>query len=142
MVYLTGEYFHQMDTKNRIRIPNKLKGEENKLRFAKGPNNCIYVYYEEAFQDLIRKIQENTKQGDEKQRKATRVFEKSVYVVDGDGQGRMILPPNLKIHAKIDREIVICGAGSHIEIWAKEVYDEYFSDEDENFDELFGTLGI
>ena len=54
----------------------------------------------------------------------------------------MILPPNLKIHAKIDREIVICGAGSHIEIWAKEVYDEYFSDEDENFDELFGTLGI
>ena len=74
MYFLTGEYDHQIDAKNRIRIPNKLKGEENKLRFAKGPNNCIYVYYEEAFQDLIRKIQENTKQGDEKQRQGNNEF--------------------------------------------------------------------
>ena len=52
------------------------------------------------------------------------------------------LPVLLKEHAKIDRELVICGAGSHIEIWAKDVYDEYFKDEDENFDEMFNILGI
>ncbi len=54
----------------------------------------------------------------------------------------MILPQKLKEFAKIDKDIVICGAGERIEIWAKEVYDVYFSDEDENFDELFKQLDI
>lgn len=131
-----------MDTKNRIRIPNKLKGDEKTLIFAKGPNSCIYVYYEEAFQELIRKIEENNKLSDEKQRKAVRMFDKSAFPIEGDGQGRMVLPALLKEHAKIDRELVICGAGSHIEIWAKEVYDKYFAGEDEDFDEMFNILGI
>lgn len=142
MFYLTGEYSHQMDTKNRIRIPNKLKGDEKTLIFAKGPNSCIYVYYEEAFQELCRKIEENNKLSDEKQRKAVRMFDKSAFPIEGDGQGRMVLPALLKEHAKIDRELVICGAGSHIEIWAKEVYDKYFAGEDEDFDEMFNILGI
>ena len=142
MFYLTGEYSHQMDTKNRIRIPNKLKGEEKALFFAKGPNSCIYVYYEEAFQELCRKIEENNKLTDERQRKAVRIFEKSAFHIEGDGQGRMVLPGLLKEHAKIDRELVICGAGTHIEIWAKEVYDKYFEGEEENFDDMFNILGI
>lgn len=142
MLYLTGEYSHQMDTKNRIRIPNKLKGEERKLFFAKGPNNRIYVYYEESFRELVRKMEENTKLSDDRQRKAVSIFLKSAFSVEGDGQGRMILPTKLKEYAKIDKELVICGAGDHIDIWAKEVYDEYFADEDDNFDNLFNILGI
>ena len=39
MFYLTGEYAHQMDTKNRIRIPNKLKGDEKGLYLYNGTNN-------------------------------------------------------------------------------------------------------
>ena len=52
MFYLTGEYNHQMDTKNRIRIPNKLKGEERGLYFSKGTNNCLFVYYEAEFKKI------------------------------------------------------------------------------------------
>ena len=136
MFYLTGEYAHQMDTKNRIRIPNKLKGEEKGLYFSKGTNNCLFVYYEEGFKQLIEKLEQSVKISDADKQKSARVFAKSFSYVEGDAQGRMILPQKLKEFAKIDKDIVICGAGERIEIWAKEVYDVYFSDEDENFDEL------
>lgn len=142
MIYLTGEYSHQLDTKNRIRIPNKLKGDEKTLYFSKGPNSRIYVYYVEVFQELCRKIEENNKLSDERQRKAVSMFHKSAFPIEGDGQGRMVLPLLLKKHAKIERDLIICGAGSHIEIWAKDVYDKYFEGEDEDFDEMFNILGI
>ncbi len=142
MFYLTGEYAHQMDTKNRIRIPNKLKGEEKGLYFSKGTNNCLFVYYEEGFKQLIEKLEQSVKISDTDKQKSARVFAKSFSYVEGDAQGRMILPQKLKEFAKIDKDIVICGAGERIEIWAKEVYDVYFSDEDENFDELFKQLDI
>ena len=142
MFYLTGEYAHQMDTKNRIRIPNKLKGEEKGLYFSKGTNNCLFVYYEEGFKQLIEKLEQSVKISDADKQNSARVFAKSFSYVEGDAQGRMILPQKLKEFAKIDKDIVICGAGERIEIWAKEVYDVYFSDEDENFDELFKQLDI
>lgn len=142
MFYLTGEYPHQMDTKNRIRIPTKLKGNEKGLYFSKGTNNCIFVYFEEGFKELIQKIEDKIKISDDNGIKALRVFAKSFTYVEGDAQGRMILPTKLKEYAKIDRDVVICGAGSHIEIWAKDIHDKYFEDEDVNFDVLFKNLDI
>jgi MraZ protein len=54
----------------------------------------------------------------------------------------VVLNPELRKFAKINKDIVICGAVTRIEIWSKEVYDEYFADEEENFDELFSKLDI
>ena len=142
MLYLTGEYSHQMDTKNRIRIPNKLKGDEKSLYFAKGPNHRIFVFYESEFHEFVRKIAENTKLSDAVQSKAKDIILKSAFFVDGDAQGRMILPTKLKEYANIDRDVVICGAGDHINVWAKETYDKFYADEDSEFDNLFTGLNI
>ena len=142
MLYLTGEFNHQIDNKNRIRIPNKLAGNETGFYFSKGTNSCLFVYYKEAFNELAQKIMENARMSDEDENMALRVLSKSFTWVEGDSQGRMILPVKLKEFAKNDKDIVICGAGSHIEIWAQEVHDEYFRDEDENFDALFKKLRL
>ena len=53
MFFLTGEYEHQIDAKNRIRIPTKLKGNEDKLYFSKGTNGCIFVFYEAAIKEKL-----------------------------------------------------------------------------------------
>jgi len=52
--------------------------------------------------------------------------------IEPDDQGRFILPKHLKEYAKIDKNIVIIGAGSNIEIWAEEAWDEYCNIEDLN----------
>lgn len=140
--YLTGEYDHQIDAKNRIRIPNKLKGDEKKLYFAKGTSGCIAVFYEAAMKENLEQMESNIKEGDNEKQRMLRSYMKSIKLVEFDGQGRLIVPGELKAFAKINKDIKICGAGRRIEIWAKEVYDEYFADEDENFDANFSLLDI
>ncbi len=141
MFFLTGEYDHQIDAKNRIRIPNKLKGNEDKLYFSKGTNGCIFVFYEAAIREKLEKLEE-IKISDAEKQKGMRAFTKSLKLVEMDNQGRLVIPPELKSYAKINKDIKICGAGSRIEIWSKEVYDEYFTDDDESFDENFSFLDI
>lgn len=141
MFYLTGEYDHQIDAKNRIRIPAKLKGKEEKLYFAKGTDHCIFVFYEETMHEELVKLSA-VKMTDNDRQKGMRLFLKSIKLVELDPQGRLVIPPELIAHARITKDIKICGAGERIEIWSKEVYDEYYGDEAENFDALFGKLDV
>lgn len=141
MFFLTGEYDHQIDAKNRIRIPAKLKGNEEKLYFSKGTDGCIFVFYEAAVREKLEKLEE-IKIADKDKQKGMRTFIKSLKLVEVDNQGRLVIPSELIKFAKINKDIKICGAGSRIEIWAKEVFDEYYADDDESYDENIGYLDI
>ncbi|MDE7306815.1 MAG: hypothetical protein K2N33_05435, partial [Clostridia bacterium] len=141
MFFLTGEYDHQIDAKNRIRIPSKLKGDEDKFYFSKGTSGCIFVFYKDAIMEKLEKLEE-IKISDMEKQKGMRAFTKSLKLVEVDPHGRLVIPPELVSYAKITKDVKICGAGSRIEIWSKEVYDEYFADEAESFDANFSTLDI
>jgi MraZ protein len=41
-----------------------------------------------------------------------------------DAQGRVLVPPHLREHAGLEREVTIAGVGSRIEIWDKARFDE------------------
>ena len=151
---LTGEYSHQLDAKNRMRIPAKLRKELGDeyietislpfRYFAKGANKCIYVFPKEAVEAQFEKLKEIKLSEIEKQ-KGLRAFAKSFVPAVEDGQGRVILPPELRSHAgmgKDDKELVICGAVSRVEIWSRKVYDEYFAGEEQDYDNLIAGLGI
>ena len=40
--------------------------------------------------------------------------------VDLDGQGRILLPPVLRDHAKLDKKVVLIGQGKKFEIWSED----------------------
>lgn len=145
MAILTGEYNHQLDAKNRIRIPAKLKKElGDEYYFAFGTNNCIFVFTKEKMEAYLEELGA-TKLSDLNAQKRVRAFAKTCVAVEEDNQGRTVLSPEFRRHAKLekdDRDLVICGAVNRVEIWNKKVYDEYFADAEENFDDLFSQLDI
>ena len=59
-----GMFEHQLDDKNRIRIPSKFKKEltgengERTYSFFRGMNNCICVMADEELDDAIASISE------------------------------------------------------------------------------------
>lgn len=145
MAMLTGEYNHQLDAKNRMRVPAKLRKElGDEYYFAKGTNHSISVFSKAAVDAQFEKLKD-IKLSDLERQKSLRTFAKSFVLAVEDAQGRVVLSPELREHAglgKNDKDLVICGAVTRVEIWSKKVYDEYFNGEEDNFDNLISLLDI
>ena len=145
MAMFTGEYFHQLDAKNRIRIPARLKkdlGEE--YYFAFGTNHCIFVFTKQKMERHLEELGA-AKLSDLEAQKRVRMFARTCVQVEEDNQGRIVLSPELRRHAQLgkdDKELVICGAVNRIEIWNKRLYDEYTADMETDYDKLFSELDI
>ena len=60
-----------------------------------------------------------------------------------DKQGRALLPSNLRTAAGLEKDIVLCGVGSRMEIWDKDKWSSYslYDDMEEVAENLAG-LGI
>lgn len=139
----SGTYEHQLDDKNRLRIPARFKKEltgehgEKTYSFARGMNGCIYVFPEEVLEETIAEL---SKEKMSEASKASLLFFSSIYPAEEDAQGRVVLPARLKSIAGIEKDIVTVGRGRRLEIWAVDKYNEYL--EGTNYDEQFKTLGI
>jgi MraZ protein len=137
---LTGEYNHQLDAKNRIRIPAKLKKElGQEYYFTTGTDGCIFVVPKETI-DAQLEVMKQIPISDPRQA-ALRRLSRSYILAEEDNQGRFVLNPTLRKYAKIDKDIVFIGAVNRIEIWAKEVYDKYFGD-DVKIEDVYSQLGL
>lgn len=138
MEFFSGTVEHQLDGKNRIRIPAKFRAKlgENYFLMAR-PNGCIGVYPKESLEAMIEKMGGITT-GDPDRLKAKRKVLSTIDEPTEDGQGRLVLSQFFRNHAHIGKEIVTIGMGDFLEIWSKEEYAKY--DEDMNFDEACRLL--
>ncbi len=138
-----GAYEHQIDDKNRLRIPSRFRkdllGEygEKTYSFVRGLNGCIYVFPDETLDRLLEKLNDGRLVNDSK---GSLMFYSNIFSAEEDAQGRVVLPTKLKNAAKIRKDIITVGRGNRLEIWASENYNS-FVDED-NYDEEFRKLGI
>ena len=57
-----------------------------------------------------------------------------------DAQGRLLIPPLLRTHAGIEREVTIAGVGTHIEIWDKVRFDADIEDTQERYYEISSSV--
>ena len=137
-----SSYEHQLDAKNRMRIPAKLKSELGKdFAFVRGTDHCVFILPKSEVERYV-KIASEIPLGDPRI-KAARMFMKNIVTVKEDDHGRILFPNEMRAHLKLekeDRDLVICGAGSRIEVWSKATYDSYYGDEDMYYDENVKSL--
>lgn len=127
-----GETRSQIDPKNRGRVPAKYRTELGKVCYITiGSDFCLSLYNKEGFEQYMRKLEEIPTH-DLEARHVIRKIMSLAEEIEPDEQGRFILPKKLKEYAKIDKNIVIVGAGNNIEIWAEEAWDKYCNIEDLN----------
>ncbi len=71
-----------------------------------------------------------------KTRRLQRHFFGSSVECEPDKQGRFLISPVLRAFAGIDKEVTVIGMNNHVEIWSKEVYDDYENDEEESIEDI------
>jgi MraZ protein len=73
-----------------------------------------------------------------------RRFTAGVKMVEIDATGRLLIPKDLVVFAKIDKEIVLSSAVSIIEIWDKNLYENAIENATDDFadlaEEVMGNL--
>ena len=125
-----GEYNHTIDTKGRLIIPSKFReilGDE--FVVTKGMDGCLFVYANDdwkVFEQKLTSLPITNKDA----RKFARFFLAGAAPVEVDKQGRILLPAHLREFAELDKDVVLVGVGSRIEIWNKDKWEENNVDDD------------
>ncbi len=133
-----SEYNHTVDAKGRLIIPSKFRellGEE--FVVSKGMDGCLFVYANEdlnAFEQKLTSLPLINKEA----RQFARFFLAGAAQVELDKQGRILLPANLREFAGLDKDVVLVGVGSRIEIWSREKWESVT--EQDNMDEITSAM--
>ncbi len=131
-----GEYEHTVDVKGRIIMPSKLReniGE--KFIITKGLDKCLFAYSKSEWANFEEKLK-TLPLTNKNARDFVRFFLSGAVDCEIDKQGRFLVPANLRTYANIDKEIVIIGVGTRLEIWNKESWTKYSSEENISADEI------
>ena len=122
---LIGEFEHSLDSKGRLIMPAKLRetiGE--KFVVTKGLDGCLFAFSITEWQNFEEKLK-SLPLSNRNSREFTRFFLSGATECEIDKQGRFLIPNNLRESANLQKEVVIIGVGTRIEIWDKEKWDSY-----------------
>ena len=121
-----GEYNHTVDAKGRLIVPSKFREQlGDEFVVTKGLDGCLFVYENSEWKALEEKLH-------------------ALPLTNANARkGRILLPAVLRDFAGIEKDAVLVGVGSRIEIWAKDRWMEANSYDDmEEIAENMEGLGI
>src|SRR5580765_3198592 len=130
MIGFLGEYEATLDAKGRFLLPAGFKKqlpEEDSSRFVinRGFEKCLALYPVKNWEPLFADISK-LNDFDPKVREFRRYFLNGATFVEPDSAGRLLVPPNLKGHADLQKDIVLVSAVNKIEIWDSIKYHQLF----------------
>jgi len=138
-----GEYNHTIDTKGRLIVTSKFREAlGDTLVVTKGLDGCLFVYDNQewnAFEEKLKSLPITNKEA----RQFARFFLAGAAEVEVDKQGRILVPNILREFAQINKEVVLIGVASRIEIWSKERFEGITAFEDmDEIAEHMAELGL
>lgn len=131
-----GEFEHHLDTKGRMIVPAKFREDLGaSFVITRGLDQCLFVYPHKEWKKLENKLQELpfTKKD---ARAFTRFFFSGATECDLDKQNRINIPAVLRKHAQLEKECVVIGVSSRVEIWDKHIWESYVDASADSFGEI------
>lgn len=135
-IMFMGEYNHTIDAKGRLIVPAKFReilGDN--FIVTKGLDGCLFVYPNDEwtrFEEKLKSLPLTNKNA----RQFTRFFLAGAAACEVDKQGRILLPQVLREFASLEKDVVLVGVASRIEIWSRERWDESMNTYDGDMDEV------
>jgi MraZ protein len=128
MTFFTSEYECKLDAKGRLVLPSRIKSQlpedSQELVIRRGFEQCLIIYPLVEFKKVFSKIS-GLNEFNEEYRKLQRNFLSGVVSAELDGNGRFLIPKNMLTYAQIDKEVILVGTGSKVEVWNPAIYEKH-----------------
>jgi len=139
-----GEYDHSLDKKGRIIVPSKFRDVAkthyiDKFFVTRGLDKCLFMFGEEEWKSQELKFK-NLSFTKKEARSFNRLFFSGTVEIEIDKQGRILIPKYLKEFAGIKKDVVLIGVSNRIEIWSKEVWNDFYKTQQGSFEDIADKL--
>ena len=128
MTFFTSEYESKLDSKGRLVLPSRIKGQlpegSNELVVRRGFEQCLIIYPMVEFKKVFSKISA-LNEFNEEYRKLQRNFFAGTATVELDNTGRFVIPKNMLAYAQLDKDVILVGTGNKVEVWNPTVYEKF-----------------
>ena len=130
-----GTHHPRLDDKGRLTLPAKFRDElAGGLMVTKGQDHCLYVFPRAEFEQMARKVAEAPFTND-----AVRAYQRYLFAGTDeqrpDGQGRVLIAPELRRYAGLTKECVVVGAFTRMEIWDATAWQTYLEEHEDGYAE-------
>jgi len=95
---------------------------EGRVMLTTNFDGAVSGYPMPAWEELEQSFQAGNTL-DSRMRDIERFFIAGAMEVTVDKQGRILVPPHLRVHAALDKELVLAGVGRRFEIWDQERFE-------------------
>ncbi|NYE48628.1 MraZ protein [Spinactinospora alkalitolerans] len=131
-----GTHSLRLDEKGRLFLPAKYRDElSGGLVITKGQERCLYVFPVHEFQRITEALRSAPVTA-KAVRDYSRVFFASASDEVPDKQGRVTVPSGLRSYAGLDRDGVVIGANTRLEIWDAQAWAAYEAEQEQVFADL------
>lgn len=115
---LIGEAHCSADDRGWLEIPSQFRpGLAGGATVTRGIDPCLVVYPAAEWEKLAAKLERQLPLTSRVARAFNRLMFSGALTCALDEQGRIRLPESLREYANINREVVVVGLFSHLEIW-------------------------
>ncbi len=142
---LIGEYEHSLDEKGRLIMPAKLREDMGeKFILTAGLDGCLFGFSLlewSKFEEKLKTLPITNKNA----RNFVRFFLSGATECELDKQGRFLITGKLRENAKLEKDVTIIGAGTRIEVWNRERWQNQTDEENLSLEEIeknMAELGI
>jgi len=124
-----GRFYLKMDAKGRLAIPAglrvELQAQGDRPPILTNLVDCpaVGVFANDRWLEFEQRLV-NMSQTQPEVLRYQRLLVSGAEECKLDGQGRVLVPPHLREHAGLEKEVVIAGLGRRIEIWDRGRFEQ------------------
>lgn len=135
-----GEFQHSIDDKGRIIIPAKFRDALGPdFIVTRGLDQCLFVYPREEWSQLEQRMKALPSMA-ANARAFTRLLFSGASECEWDKQGRVNVPNHLREYAGLEKDCVVIGVSTRVEIWNKAAWESYAAASQASFNEIAEKL--
>jgi MraZ protein len=128
-----GTHTPRLDDKGRLAMPARFRSDlEGGLVITKGQERCLYAFPITEFTRLTELLRV-APVTDRRIRNYSRIFFASASHEVPDAQGRITVPPTLRQYAGLEKDCVVIGANTRVEIWDSAAWQDYLEGTEQDF---------